>query len=265
VISSFDNQQVDQEKKGGILKSIEFTTGAIIAGIIIFILVLGVLNYLNLLSLSQIFPNQLGFLPHKSTPVKTQGTPAIDFWTLSYPNIMMKNAVIKRTEQAKNNNDSNKRFDLYKQVFAYLAGMYASSHDPKTREAMQTLSQFIAKEFPKNYSDKIFQVPCLDASCGKAIYAKEISIIKDELNQNKKIDPVVRNSILKRFEAAAIASPNAKLGNYFVAFKELVSEEKSTRDSDLEAIALELKNFMKDNYPKEYQDIEKFDPKSLEL
>ena len=265
--SSVDSGEEAGKKKLSTSRSIEFTAEGIIAGAVLFAIIIGVLNYFNILSLSQIFPKQLGFLPHKSATVamKTQNEPDVNFWTLSYPNIILKNSITKKADQANKTTDSSKRFDLYKQIFTYLSSMYTTSHDPKIKDALQTLSQFIAKEFPKNYSKELFQVSCLDISCGKADYPKEIIAIKDELNKNKKIEPVVRDSILNRFEAAAVADPKNKAGNYFIGLKELISEEKSLKDSDLKSIAQELKDFIKNAYPKEYQSTEKFNPKSLEL
>lgn len=68
------------EGKKGLLFEILFV-------VIILILVFGILNYFNILRISDLFPNQLGFLPHKpyeqslvsetSTPIKQQASKAI--------------------------------------------------------------------------------------------------------------------------------------------------------------------------------------------
>lgn len=52
------------KEKRGILFEILFV-------VIVLILVFGLLNYLNILKLSEIFPNQLGFLPRKDAPTGT--------------------------------------------------------------------------------------------------------------------------------------------------------------------------------------------------
>ena len=69
---------MDQSQQKGntesLLQSLEFLISGIIVAGVVFVIFLGVLNYLNLISLSEILPN-LSFLPHQTQP--TQLTPKI--------------------------------------------------------------------------------------------------------------------------------------------------------------------------------------------
>lgn len=53
------------EQKPNILEEVEFGIGGILLGVGTFLLMLFVLNYFNLVSLSLVFPKYFGFLPHR--------------------------------------------------------------------------------------------------------------------------------------------------------------------------------------------------------
>lgn len=68
------NQLPSQEpKKNALLEKVEFGVGGILLGVGTFLLMLFVLNYFNIVSLSQVFPNQLDWLPHRPA---AQGVPS---------------------------------------------------------------------------------------------------------------------------------------------------------------------------------------------
>lgn len=64
-----------EQKKNALLEGVEFGLGGILLGIGTFFLMLFVLNYFNIVSLSQVFPNQLSWLPHRGVPSGTPPTP----------------------------------------------------------------------------------------------------------------------------------------------------------------------------------------------
>ena len=74
---SYSSPEVAQEEIVKKKKSIFFALGFEFLGLaVLFFVFLAVLNYFNILSLSQIYPNQLGFLPHRinSTQQKNKQT-----------------------------------------------------------------------------------------------------------------------------------------------------------------------------------------------
>lgn len=60
-----ENKSVNEPGKNILLEEVEFGFGGLILGLLAFLLLLFTLNYFNILSLSTIFPNQLGILPHR--------------------------------------------------------------------------------------------------------------------------------------------------------------------------------------------------------
>src|SRR5476651_1410717 len=68
---SYSSPEVVQEEVVKKKKSIFYTLGLELLGLtFLFFIFLVILNYFNILSLSQIYPDQLGWLPHISSPVK---------------------------------------------------------------------------------------------------------------------------------------------------------------------------------------------------
>ncbi|MBI2622491.1 MAG: hypothetical protein HYW64_00110, partial [Candidatus Levybacteria bacterium] len=55
--------QPEEPKKNSLLEGVEFGMGGIVIGITTFLLMLFVLNYFNIISLSLVFPKYFGFLP----------------------------------------------------------------------------------------------------------------------------------------------------------------------------------------------------------
>lgn len=79
-----DNLPVEQtppEQKPSIFQELEFGVGGVLLGVGTFLLMLFVLNYFNIVSLSLVFPNQLGWLPHRASPKLGEGGPASQNFT----------------------------------------------------------------------------------------------------------------------------------------------------------------------------------------
>ena len=78
--NSLPNQQRDQQpasqpQKTGSLKTFVLLKVGVIEALFVgitLILLFGILNYFNILPISKIFPNQLGFLPHKQSQQSQQ-------------------------------------------------------------------------------------------------------------------------------------------------------------------------------------------------
>lgn len=60
--------QKEEPKKNPLLEGIEFGVGGALIGITTFLLMLFVLNYFNIVSLSLVFPKYFAFLPHRASP-----------------------------------------------------------------------------------------------------------------------------------------------------------------------------------------------------
>ncbi|GEM_PF-2809070 len=66
--------QPQEPQKHILLQDVEFGLGGIMLGAVFFLLFFLILNYLNILRLSELYPNQLGFLPHRpASPASTRG------------------------------------------------------------------------------------------------------------------------------------------------------------------------------------------------
>jgi len=55
--------QANEPQKHVLLQDVEFGVGGILLGVVFFLLFFLILNYFNILRLSELYPNQLGWLP----------------------------------------------------------------------------------------------------------------------------------------------------------------------------------------------------------
>jgi len=84
------NQQPEQPEKKGLLKVLALLKVGIIEVLlvsVVLVLLFEVLNYFNILSLSKLYPNQLGWLPHQITPEthKPNYSPKLNIPNISSP------------------------------------------------------------------------------------------------------------------------------------------------------------------------------------
>lgn len=57
-----------------LMRNVELGVGGILLGLGFFVMLFVILNYFNILSLSSLYPNQLGWLPHRPYSEKQQGS-----------------------------------------------------------------------------------------------------------------------------------------------------------------------------------------------
>lgn len=205
------------------------------------------------------------FLPLSSVNKKLP-TPPVNFAEINYPSRVWQERVLANAEAAALEKDANKRFELYSQIFTDLAAIYERDHQAKTRGELESLVDFLANELPNPYKAENFNIPCLDSACGTPTYPAEIEQIKIKLGGIEAIEPLVLDNVLKKFETAALSTdPNFQWQNYFTAFREIVSEKERTNDGEINQIALRLRDFIKQSYPENYNQIEKAIPESINI
>lgn len=191
------------------------------------------------------------FVPMGSSPTsKKLATPSINFETLSYPSRVWQERVLANAKNAALEKDANKRFELYGKIFRDLSAIYDRDHSAETRTQLESLAQFIAEEFVGLYNPQNFTVPCLDLECATASYPTEIDEVKTQLQSITSLEPLVLDSVMKKFEAAALTGDaNYQWQNYIGAFQEIKAEMARTKDEKIVQVANKLKDFLKTKYP----------------
>lgn len=190
----------------------------------------------------------------------------IDLEAINYPNSLWQERVLKLAGEINLEKGSSKQFQLHSEIFQTLVAIYTSDHDPKSRGYAEQLVSFLAGEFPQLYKSGDFLVPCLDSQCGVASYPTEIEKIKADLEGTGSMDPAVLDSILKKFEAAALTGDsNFQWSSYFNAFLAIKSETQRSNDQAIIAIGQQLVAFLKKNYPAQYQLVESLSPEDLSI
>lgn len=69
--------QYNAQQKASFLKNLWFGSGGVLLGLLFLVLIIVILNYFNIISLSKINPDLFGFLPHR--PIVTSPTPTGNF------------------------------------------------------------------------------------------------------------------------------------------------------------------------------------------
>lgn len=197
---------------------------------------------------------------------KREHLPTVNFEELTYPSLLWKDRVIKNAQTAASETVPEKRFELYRKIFADLLAVYISDHNIQTREKLESLQSFISTEFADLYDDQSFIIPCLDSACGQATYPSQIDEIRNDLKNASAIDPTVLQGVEDKFEAAAISKePDYQWQNYLGAFQEIKSEVTRTKDETLRQLGIRLSDFLKSTYASQYSRLQKQDPNVLEI
>jgi len=197
---------------------------------------------------------------------RVPNTPSVNFEEIDFPSRVWKDRILNNVAIASKEKDKNKRLELYQNIFRDLQAIYQRDHNSKTRNQTETLAQFIAKEFPDSYNPKNFTIPCLDLACGSPNYPTDIEEIKSKLKGISSLEPLMLNSVLKKFEAAALSNdPNYQWQNYLGAFQEIKSEKLRTKDEKINQVALSLRDFLKSKFPEIYSQWEQKMPDVLDI
>lgn len=179
-------------------------------------------------------------------------TSPVDASEIDFPSPDAKNRFIENFKQAQETTDGAKRYELLKINFTALRLFYEAKHEPKLREQAQGYANYMEANYPEEAKKDqgLYLIPCLDTACGQTNYLEEVETIKTELKSITPLEPLVLDSILKKFEAAALSSDtNFQWQNYFVAFQEIRSERERTKDEKLGAVGVKLRDFLQAKYP----------------
>lgn len=179
---------------------------------------------------------------------------------IEFPSAEAKNRFVENLDKAQETTDITQRYEFLKINFTSLRLFYEANHEPKLREQAQIYAEYMEKNYPEEVEKDqgLYLVPCLDTVCGQAVYPEEIEKIKAEFKNIISLEPQVLESVLKKFEAAAISSDqNIQWQNYLGAFQEIKAEKDRTKDERLGAVAAKLRDFLKVKYPEIYDQWEK--------
>lgn len=187
--------------------------------------------------------------------------PPIDLTKINYSSPLEKESFLKNFDAAKKERQKDKRYKLLEESFSYLRGFYIGSHDAATREQAQIFAAFMTWEFPDNYqkTQTLYTIPCIDATCGTANYPEPIKSLKTSFEDISAIDKQVLESIMKKFEAAAISTDaQVQWSNYFDAYLSLKSEFVRTKDDKVAEAQKSLEDFLRESYPQNFKVFEKY-------
>lgn len=149
-----------------------------------------------------------------------------------------------------NNKLSDKeRYKALKDITFYFSIAYANSHDPDVRVYVLSLKDFAKKNFPKDYQEADFNIPCADPGCGEKP-DEEIKQIRKEINESG-IDPEYLRTINANFDQASYIPISEDFDKQY-GFGLVLSQLEDMNNPKASAAAQRLKNYLKVRYSFDY-------------
>lgn len=160
----------------------------------------------------------------------------------------------------------------YKYLFyASAAGAtaYSSSHNPKLREFLEALDNFVSQNYPEFYRKSDFYVLCSDEECGKISIPAEIAKIKEEIEKND-LGLNKQTMLNALYDASLVvenptteAEKNRQRDNYLFVLQLL--EEEAKRGNQLAAsLTKDLENYLKANLNIDFKELKSRIPVATE-
>jgi hypothetical protein len=176
--------------------------------------------------------------------------------SLNFPGQHWRSKFSDNLSQALSEKDSAKQFELFSNNFDILKWMYADSHDSSTRQSALNLSEFLKKEYSKEYEAKAkqFDIPCLDSSCTTISPPADVQEIIALVKEAKFRDPLSKKSILNKLDTAVLVTDeNQKFNIYNAAFLEIRSEWDVTKEPGVKKVGEKILELIQKNYPEQYK------------
>lgn len=175
--------------------------------------------------------------------------PPINVADVKFPSDFQRDIFLKNFQEAGKTRDYVTRYKFLQDDYLRLLGFYSADRDPKNRKILEQYAQYMINNYPEHAQESIYTVPCIDSTCGKIKFSDAVSKIKGEVDANPAIEKVLKDSLDKNFEAAALSSAKeAQFSYYQQIFQSLKGSYNKTKEGSLKQTAVELRDFIKANY-----------------
>jgi len=173
-----------------------------------------------------------------------------------YPGSELQKRYIGNFDTVKLETNSQKQFLLLSRNFEILLGSYTSTHNPKIRDYLQRLSDYIKENYSSQFTsnNQKFSIPCLDTACKEIKYSTEIEEIRGIIeNDNVFADQMLNKYLLDKLEEAAfVEKAEDQLESYNQVYQVILSDWRNTKNPVAEDLLNKLQKFIEGNYPDQY-------------
>lgn len=158
-----------------------------------------------------------------------------------------------------NNSTAKARYDAFVNINQYLGLTYADNRNNNIYTFIQSdLTTFVKNNFSDYYNKNDFGAVCLDPSCSDTKDPQAILDIISEINSLTDIPEYAKNgAIFNLKNNMYYPSDNLRIKvNFYLNTANLIRQsEEFTKAGVNNKIADEIENFIKNTYPKEYEQI----------
>lgn len=167
------------------------------------------------------------------TPKTTSKTAPSSSWE------SMHNTYLDLAEKA---SDPKQSLSYYQKAFLALSADYNTNPTSQKRKSLESLAKIIQAKFPDQTKFISLDIPCREKECGAVFeYSEKLSEIRNDIQNNKKMDSEVRKVLLLNLENAALAAgknnTETQLNILTSIYTNLQIEWQRTDDKSIEAIA----------------------------
>lgn len=142
------------------------------------------------------------------------------------------------------------RYSALTNIVFHFAGTYSRVHDPKTRTYVSdTLKKFAKENFPEQYQESDFEIPCSDPECGRQITPGFQTII--DMVQESKLPDYQKDTIILNLKTVGYTPVSDKF-NSVSGLTLIIGQLEQGGDSQASEAASFLRDYLKKTYSINY-------------
>lgn len=181
--------------------------------------------------------------------------------TVAYPKItkevktIMDNPATERYLNQLNNKNlsEDERYKALVNLVIYFRGGYSSTHNPAIRNYVQiTLNSFAKENFPNQYSEGDFLLPCSDPQCGHEITSEFENIIR--IIEKSNLVQYQKDIILSNLKTVAYKPVEDKF-NATTGLTIVIEQLEEGGNAQASEAAKLLKDYLKRTYSIDYDNL----------
>lgn len=244
--TDFKRGELSQAKPVIIKKHLRLPLKPIIGMVVVIVLLGGVYTITK-----TYFPDLLKAKAPPQAEVKAFEYP-LEVNDIKYPSEFLKQKFLENFQKAAGEKDENARYKYIEDNYSLLRVFYAQSASYDFRVQLDKFRDYVKKNYLKKYeaNKKLYDYDCIDKLCGEIKMPAEIEDIKKDLLANTAVNGLVRDTILRNFDAAALTSDKNSQGTTYVnVLYSLTAEYNRTHDQEIKKDYDKLLDFLAQNYP----------------
>lgn len=170
---------------------------------------------------------------------------------IQFPTDLLHDQFLENFNKSKVTKDDNERYVLLENNFTLLLSVYAQTQGYDYRIQLSKFKDYMRQNYPQKYelNTKLYNFACVDELCGKKNISQDAEDLKNDLKNNKAINPIVRDGILRQIDSAVRDKDKTSQGDTYVnILSSIFSEYKRTKDEGLMNIYNKLNGFISKNF-----------------